>query len=86
MKKKIISILIILLVVGATITNQLISYARVAEKPLYVKLEKTDLDGIGYGKGNPNPIGGTSNQGEYIWNLITQDTLTGPASQKQKDL
>ena len=87
MKKKIISVLIILLVIGAFIANHLITYARVAEPSLYVKLAKTNLNGIGYGNGNPNPdVGGTSNQGEYIWNLITQDTLTGPASEIQKDL
>ena len=87
MKKKIISILIIAIVIGAFIINHLITYAGVAETPLYVKLAATDLNGIGYGNGNPNPaVGGTSNQGEYIWNIIAQDSLTGPASTIQKDL
>ena len=73
--------------IGAFIANHLITYARVAETPLYVNLSKTDINGIGYGNGNPNPDnGGTSNQGEYIWNLITQDSLTGPVSKTQKDL
>jgi len=86
MKKKIISILIIMLLLGAIIANHLITYARIAEPSLYVKLEKTE-GGIGYGMGNPNPaVGGTSNKGEYIWNIVTQDSLTGPASEKQKDL
>ena len=87
MKKKIISILIALLIVGAFIANHLITYARVAETPLYVSLSATDLNGTGYGNGNPNPeTGGTSNQGEYIWNLITQDSLQGPVSDIQRDL
>lgn len=75
MKKKIISILILLLIIGAFITNHLITYARVAETSLYVKLSSTDLNGVGYGNGNPNPdVGGTSEQGEYIWNLMTYDS------------
>ena len=84
MKKRIISILLIIIAIGLIVTNHLITYARVAEKPIYVKLTKTDLSGAGYANGNPK--GGTSNHGEYIWNLMTQDTISGPASQKQKDL
>lgn len=87
MKNKIISIFIIMIIIGAIIANQLITYARVSETSLFVKLEKTDLNGIGYGNGNPNPdSGSTSNKGEYIWNLIRQESLTGPTSQEQKDL
>ncbi len=87
MKKKIISILIIMLAIATFIANHLITYARVADVPLYVKLEKTDSTGIGYGSGNPHPeAGSTSGQGKYIWNLINQETLTGPASEEQKDL
>jgi len=84
MKKRMLSILIIIMLMGAIVANHLITYARIAETPLYVKLTKADLNGIGYGNGNPT--GGTSNQGEYIWNLMTEDTITGPASQKQKNL
>ena len=87
MKKKIISVLIFITLMVAFIANCLISYARVSETPLYVKLAKTDLNGIGYGNGNPNPAeGGTSNLGEYIWNIETQNTSTGSASSTQKDL
>ena len=87
MKKKIISILVILLVIGTFVANHIITYARVANPSLYVKIEELDLDGVGHGNGNPNPeTGGNSNHGEYIWNLITQDTLTGPVSEVQKDL
>ena len=74
MKKKILGIIVLILIVGAFIANHLISYARVAEIPLYVNLATTDLKNIGYGIGNPNPsVGGTSNQGEYIWNIRTYD-------------
>ncbi len=87
MKKRVICILIILLVLGTIIANQLITYARVENEPLYVKLSKTDLNGVGYGNGNPNPtVGGSSNKGEYIWNILVQDSLTGPTSEEQKEL
>ena len=72
MKKKIVSILIIVLVIGAFVANHLITYANIATTPLYVRLSETNLNGVGYGNGNPNPTsGGTSNQGEYIWNLLS---------------
>ena len=87
MKKKVVSIIILLLIIGAFIANHLITYARIEETPLYVKLSKTDLEGNGYGNGNPNPTqGGTSNKGEYIWNILTQNSITGPTSEKQKEL
>ena len=74
MKKKVLGIVVLILIVGAFIANHLISYARVAETPLYVNLATTDLKNVGYGIGNPNPsVGGTSNQGEYIWNIRTYD-------------
>jgi len=84
MKKKIISILVLVLIVGAFITNHLITYAGKAEPPLYVKLAPADLSGVGYGNGNPVIAG--SNKNEYIWNIITQDSETGPASQEQRNL
>ena len=78
MKKKIICILIITLVVGAFIANHLITYAGVATTPLYVNLTPTDVNGLGYGIGNPDPKeGGTSNQGEYIWNINTYESIDG---------
>ena len=78
MKKKIISILIIVLVIGAFITNNLISYASDDSPVLHVNLSPADSKEIGYGNGNPNPKqGGTSNKGEYIWNIIAHDVETG---------
>lgn len=75
MKKKIIGILILSLIVGALIVNHLITYATIAKTPLSVNLTPTDINGVGYGVGNPNPSqGGTSNQGEYIWNINAYDS------------
>lgn len=87
MKKKIISVLIVVLVIGAFVVNHLTTYATIAETPLYVKLSAF-ANGVGYGSGNPNPdVGGTSDKGEYIWNLITYNS-TDPddISEAQRNL
>jgi len=84
MKKKIISLLIIILIMGGIIINQLSTYATVASPSLYASLSKTHLDGVGYGSGDPTVPG--SNMNEYIWNITTQDSQTGPVSPVQKDL
>ena len=87
MKKKIISVLIIILVIGGFILNHLShTYAAIAEPPLYVNLATT-VNNIGYGNANPNPdVGDTSNEGEYIWNIITHDSHTSSASAVQRNL
>ena len=81
MKKRIISILIILLIIGGFIANQLITYARTAETPLYVNLTATDLSGTGYGIGDPN------NAGKYIWNIMSYNSEnTADVSETQRNL
>lgn len=83
MKKKIISILVILLIIGAFIATSLITYASKTKSPLWVNLTPTDANGIGYGIGDPQ------NAGKYIWNITTYDdteTGPGPVSKTQRDL
>ena len=78
MKKKIISILILITIIGVFVVNHLITYANTDEikDPLYVNLAKTvtrvDEQGntkhIGYSISEPgNDVGG---QAPYIWNII----------------
>ena len=89
MKKKIISILIILIVIGAFIANHLITFARETNETLYVNLSATDPENkVGYG------IGDADDSGQHIWNIITNDLtsepnanpLTGRPSDEQRNL
>ena len=75
MKKKLVSALIVILVIGGVLVNHLISYANVANPPLKVNLTKIDLNGIGYGIADP------TNGGEYIWNIMSYDS-DGNAEQR----
>ena len=88
MKNKRISILIAILGIMVILLGSMVSYAKAADTPIYVNLTKTNVDGVGYGVGNPNPpSGGTSNAGEYIWNITTYDSMTATnASATQRNL
>ena len=89
MKKKKISILIVVIAIVAFLLSYIISYANTGET-IYVNLTKLDTKGIGYGIGNP--VNGTNEAGKpatsaYIWNLTTYDTSTSTtASKNQRNL
>ncbi|MBQ2836412.1 MAG: Cys-Gln thioester bond-forming surface protein [Clostridia bacterium] len=65
MKKKIISVLIIISIIVAILLGSMISYAKYADKPLTAKLSKADSQGIGYAVFDPN------SSGKYIWNILS---------------
>ena len=88
MKKKKISILIVVIAILAFLLSYIISYANTSET-VYVNLTKLDTKGIGYGIGDP--ANGTNAGGHvtsaYIWNLTTYDTSTSTsASKNQRNL
>lgn len=89
MKKKKVSILIIVIAIIAFLLSYIISYANTGET-IYVNLTKLDTNGIGYGIGDP--ANGTNEAGKpatnaYIWNITTYDTSTSKtASKNQRNL
>ena len=64
MKNKKIGIIIAIIAIISFLLSYIITYAANTET-IYVNLTKTDLNGIGYGIGNPT----NSGAGNYIWNL-----------------
>ena len=68
MKKKIISVLIIIAIIVAILLGSMISYAKYADKPLTARLSKANSQGIGYAVFDPN------SSGKYIWNIISYDS------------
>ena len=77
MKKKIISMIVILgIVIGIIFSISI--YA--GSGKLFTNLEATNLDGIGYAIGKP------SNQGKYIWHMSTYNSTAGGTSDVQKNI
>ena len=68
MKKKLISISLVVLTIMFLITC-IISYAN-TDKTIYVNLTKTDTAGFGYAIGDPT----IADTGEYIWNITTYNS------------
>ena len=64
MKNKKIGIIIAIIAIISFLLSYIITYAANTET-IYVNLTKTDLNGIGYGIGDPT----NSGAGNYIWNL-----------------
>ena len=64
MKKKVISIILILIIAIAFLLSYVTSYAD-NSKTIYISLAKSDFDNIGYGIGDPTQQGG-----KYIWNIV----------------
>ena len=81
MKKKLISIITIVLTI-ALLVSCIISYAS-TDETIYVNLTKANTAGIGYGIGDPT-VAGTGN---YIWNLTTYNSNNiSDISTKQRNL
>ena len=76
MKKKVISILIII----AIIIGVLFAIATAGTGKLFTNLSVTDQEGIGYGIGDP------TNLGKYIWHMNTYDSVDGGLSTSQKNI
>ena len=77
MKKKIIVLLVILgIIMGIIFSSSL----NAGTGKLYTNLAALDLDGIGYGIGDP------TNKGKYIWHMSTYDSLSGELSSVQKNI
>ena len=73
MKKKKIGIIIAVVTVMALLLGYIISYAN-TDETIYVNLQKTDSNDVGYGIGNPK--NGVNSEGQpatnaYIWNVTT---------------
>ena len=66
MKLKRIGILVTIIAILGFLLSYIVSYAN--DNSLYVNLQKTDLNGVGYGIGIP------SNYGNYIWSIRTYDS------------
>jgi len=78
MKKKILSIVIVLgIILGIIFSISL--YAGTGK--LYTNLTAADPAGVGYGMGNPQAQGG-----KYIWHMSTYNSLDGKLSDVQKDI
>ncbi len=69
MKSKKIGVIIAIVAIIGFLLSYIISYAASTET-IYVNLTKTDLNGIGYGIGNPTNAG----TGNYIWHLQTYNS------------
>ena len=66
--KKIGIIILITIAIVAFLLGHIISYAN--DETIYVNLTATDLNGIGYGIGNPKNAG----EGNYLWYLRTYNS------------
>ena len=89
MKKKKVSILIVIVAIVAFLLSYIISYGNTGET-IYVNLTKLNTNGVGYGIGNP--ANGSNEAGQpatsaYIWNITTYDSATSTtASVNQRNL
>ena len=82
MSKKRISVILAIILSIIFVLGYIISYASTDEK-LYVNLQPTDLNGIGYGIGNPK----NGTEGNYIWSLRTYNSNNvSDISTKQREL
>jgi len=72
MRKKIVSIVIILLAIQAFIANYIIAYDYVEKNPVYVKLKQADLNGIEYIKVN-DTLTENTNQESKQWYCINTE-------------
>ncbi len=81
MRKKVISILIVIGVISAILMGMFYSNSTYAGTgKLYTNLSALNPNGIGYGIGDP------TNKGKYIWHMSTYDSLQGGLSSTQKDI
>ena len=79
--KKRLSLIILLILIISLLLSQIISYAN--NGSIYVNITKTNLNGIGYGIGDPTNAG----SGKYLWNLRTYNSNNvNDLSPVQRDL
>ena len=77
MKKKIISVLVVLaFILGIIFSISL----NAGTGKLYTNLTALDLNGVGYGITDP------TNQGDYIWHMSTYDSASGGTTGTQKNI
>ena len=82
MNKKRVSVILAIILSIIFVLGYIISYASTDQK-LYVNLQPTNLDGIGYGIGNPK----NGFEGNYIWSLRTYNSNSASdISTKQREL
>ena len=78
MKKKVIGTTLIISILIAVIFS-VVLYADVGK--LYVSLATLDLEGYGYGIGDP-----TKTSGKYIWDMRTYASDSGSTSNEKKNI